>query len=512
MERFAERMTNPLPFRSRTPADYRGLPFWMKKALEELNDLNAELTDHNVHGLRVALRRCRSLATAMEEVDPHPDWEIMRSTARKLFRALGELRDTHVITNWLNRLHPLDDPLKNRMLENLAITEKSARIKARRRALRFDKKLWKKLSHSLAARARRVPLDGAAAHCLALERLEEAHDLHRRAMRTESIKPWHASRIGIKHFRYTVEFLLPTAHARWEESLKQVQELLGNIHDLDVLAEMSRKANTALSTETSTDWKSIIANERHKNSENYRKMALGTTSVWSDWMAEFPHANWDRYSNARISVTRATLDPKPARSMLITRLALRLWSQLRTLKIDPHFADKKQRRILETAARLSGLSAPGTRKARGKFARNFLLKSPVPPGWSFVEWELVAWSIRFQQGVDPSYRHKRFSRLLADQQEQICLFAGILRLAFALQKAGAPVASALRVQELPQGLLIKIDGVEDSPKNAARFAKAKKLLERSLRKTILIQPESTVLQLPAIVPDVESSVAISVAS
>jgi hypothetical protein len=42
---------------------------------------------------------------------------------------------------------------------------------------------------------------------------------------------------------------------------------------------------------------------------------------------------------------------------------------------------------------------------------------------------------------------------------------------------------------LPQGLLLHAFGVEDSPKNAARFTEAKQQLERSLGKTILIQAE-----------------------
>jgi hypothetical protein len=45
------------------------------------------------------------------------------------------------------------------------------------------------------------------------------------------------------------------------------------------------------------------------------------------------------------------------------------------------------------------------------------------------------------------------------------------------------------LEVLPQGLLLHVVGVEDSPKNAARFAQAKRLLERSLGKTILIQPK-----------------------
>jgi hypothetical protein len=45
------------------------------------------------------------------------------------------------------------------------------------------------------------------------------------------------------------------------------------------------------------------------------------------------------------------------------------------------------------------------------------------------------------------------------------------------------------LEALPQGFLLHIGGVEDTPKNTLRFAEAKRLLERSLRKTILIQPE-----------------------
>jgi hypothetical protein len=50
-------------------------------------------------------------------------------------------------------------------------------------------------------------------------------------------------------------------------------------------------------------------------------------------------------------------------------------------------------------------------------------------------------------------------------------------------------------ENLPQGLLLHVVGVEDNPENAARFAEAKRLLERSLAKTILIQSEPNSLVL-----------------
>jgi len=64
-------------------------------------------------------------------------------------------------------------------------------------------------------------------------------------------------------------------------------------------------------------------------------------------------------------------------------------------------------------------------------------------------------------------------------------------------KAGVTRSSSLRIETLPQVLLLRIAAVEDSPKNAARFTAAKRLLERSLNKAILIQAESEISATPS---------------
>ena len=390
-------MAHAVSFPSGAPAEHRDLAHWMKRSVEELANLRSELTSDNVHDLRVALRRCRSIGTAMEEIDPHPDWEEMRDCARKLFRALGELRDSHVMTDWLNKLHPEEGSFKRQILDSLANAEKSALENAQHRAGRFDQKRWKKLSRSLRARIRRVPLDGEAARCLALERLEEAKELHRRAMRSEDSEPWHALRIGIKHFRYTVESLLPTANADWSDTLKRVQDVLGNIHDMDVLSEMVARARASQSSESLQDWEQRIENERQRNVHSYRQLALGTVSIWSDWLSGFPHDQWERYAKARIRSTRAAMDPKPGRSSVMARISVRIWSQLRLCKAGKLFSDKNERRILQTAAQLSSVRATSAKKPQQKSAKSFVLNSPVPPGWTYSAWERVAWAIRFHR-------------------------------------------------------------------------------------------------------------------
>jgi CHAD domain-containing protein len=481
-----ENMAHAVSFPSRPPHEDRNLAFWMNRALEQVSALRSNPGTEIVHDLRVALRRCRSIAATLEEIDPHPEWDEMRGCARKLFRSLGDLRDTHVLTEWLNKLDFADQAAKQGIVNWFARKEKSAQEKARRRVMRFEEKQWKRLLRALNRRARIVPADGNAARCLALERLQEARELHQRAMRTENPKQWHALRNGVKRFRYTVESMLPSVHAHLGESLKRVQDVLGNIHDLDVLAEILQKICEDESDGRS-DWRTWIESERGKNIHTYRQLTMGTTSVWNAWLNQFPRQAWERYATARIRATRVAMDPKLGRSQLVTRLAIRIWSQLRACGLQQVFSDKREKRVLEAAARLSGVRNASNEKSREKSAKTFLLKSSVPPHWTFAEWERAAWTVRFQRGAEPSPRHKRFSKLAAEQQAKIRLLAGILRLALAAQRCGVKSSSMLQIEVLPQGLLLHVAAVEDSPKNAARFSEAKRLLEQNLSKPILIQ-------------------------
>src|SRR5579883_2661037 len=56
------------------PTEHRGLSYWMERVLKELAQVRTSPDANAVHDLRVALRRCRSLAAVMEEVDPDAAW------------------------------------------------------------------------------------------------------------------------------------------------------------------------------------------------------------------------------------------------------------------------------------------------------------------------------------------------------------------------------------------------------------------------------------------------------
>src|SRR5437667_275799 len=72
--------------------------------------------EDSVHDLRVALRRCRSLASVFEEIDAHPAWRALRKTSKKLFRSLGVIRDAQVQEAWALKQAGADDPLRGQIL------------------------------------------------------------------------------------------------------------------------------------------------------------------------------------------------------------------------------------------------------------------------------------------------------------------------------------------------------------------------------------------------------------
>ena len=281
-------MATVAPLLSGQQPEHRGLLFWMDRVLRELENVRSSPDADAVHDLRVAIRRCRSVAAVMEEVDPDPSWPDLRKVARKLFCELGALRDSQVMDEWVKKLAPEADPVRSQLQASFETSESSLKEDALRMAAKFDEKSWKRLERTLGHRSRLVPAGSLAAECLALERFESARELHGKALRTEKPKPWHTLRIGLKRFRYIVESLLPQHYEQWEDDLKRVQDILGEIHDLDVLAALVRKSDSHETEESLKFWYENIERERHERIETYRQLTLGKTSLWNVWRPGLP--------------------------------------------------------------------------------------------------------------------------------------------------------------------------------------------------------------------------------
>jgi CHAD domain-containing protein len=460
----------------------------MERVLKELEKMRAAPDPDVVHDLRVAIRRCRSVAAVMEEVDPDSAWPEMRKLGRKLFRQLGDLRDTQVLEEWTKKLGQEEDPIRRRLLAMLEARESELRDAALKAAAKFDQKSWKKLERTLRRRSRLVRPDGLAAQCLALERLEGAKELHTQALRTEKPRAWHELRIGVKRFRYTVESLLPARYELWGEDLKRVQDLLGDVHDLDVLTTTIDEAASQETEEIRASWAERIASEHHQRIETYRQLALGKTSLWQVWRQGLPHEDrLEAAAMARLRATARALDGNPRRTSQVSQLALRLYDGLTRVQAAPVFESRDTRKLIRAAARLHGIGASLDRKSPQKAARDYLRDMTVPAGWTEDEWTAMANIVRYHRGTLPGPKHKAFARLPEEQQKTVSALAGILRLARVLRKCGVESAVGLRMEKSVDAVLVQVPGLEESEVAAARVAAGKYLLESCLERPLILK-------------------------
>lgn len=457
----------------------------METVLKELERMRTSPDADAVHDLRVAMRRCRAMAGAITEVDPHPAWNWMRKQAKKLFRQLGELRDTQVMKAWVEKLGPDRDALSRQLLASLQSSEQSEHLDALKAASAFDTKAWKELAKTLGKRMQIVAPGSLAAECLVLERYEDARALHARAMHTEKSKAWHELRMGVKKFRYAVEGLLPAHHEAWIGKLKRMQDLLGDVHDLDALEGLaaSMEAGKALQKR----WRERIAIERQSRIEKYLQMTAGGNGAWAEWRHGLPHGSrMLEASMARLDATAKAATRHRRKAAQVSRMALAVYRGLASLKAAPELSDAGTERVMRAAAGLHSAQSGESNRAAPKAARDFLKQLRVPPGWTPEEWQEVAAAVLYQGGKEPDERRGGYAKLSEAQRRTVCLTAGVLRLARALVKSGATRTSGIRMEKTEEAIVLKLAGLADTEESAARVSAAKHLLQTCIGRPILI--------------------------
>ena len=241
-----------------------GIGHWMERVLQECEKAGHDFAPDPVHDLRVALRRCRSLADGMRFIDPDPSWKRMRRAGKPLFCALGELRDVQVLKEWVERIVLDDDPVASALIAFASREEVGLKDAASFALYKFDRKQWCAWIDHLSTRANRLQPGSLVFRHLALECWEQARLLHRMVLRNRTKASYHRLRIGLKRFRYTVENFLPGLHGRWGEDLKQLQDFLGEIHDLDLLWATAVRLKVFRDQPTLERWHGRIEQERKK--------------------------------------------------------------------------------------------------------------------------------------------------------------------------------------------------------------------------------------------------------
>jgi CHAD domain-containing protein len=202
-----------------------------KKACKDLED------EKPVHDLRVALRRCRSLAEDFSALDVHPVWRHLAKECKKQQRGLSDLRDVQVMAEWVRRLRLDGNSSDGLLAAALKKDERRARRRAGKSLENFPRKRWKEWLRTLPERAELIPVGESRLAVLAIDRLAEGHERERDWRKTHDPAAWHKLRVAMKRFRYTVESCLPRQRAVPRSALERLQDILGDGHDLDVLRE-----------------------------------------------------------------------------------------------------------------------------------------------------------------------------------------------------------------------------------------------------------------------------------
>lgn len=424
----------------------------------------------------------------MREVDPDPAWQELRRVPKKLFRRLGQLRDGQIMDEWVSEHGAENDKLKAQLHEFFHTKEPKLLAESLRMAEKFDEKAWLHLARHLSKRVRLVAAESLAAQCLAVERYHEAKELHIKAIRADKPQVWHALRIALKKLRYISESFLPVRYEAWSERLKSLQDLLGEVHDLDVLSGIVKEQAYGDAAHLQPEWERTIQRERVNRLETYRELARGKNSFWNEWKQALPHGRLLQIAAmARLRVTCRATDSHPHRAAYVSRISVATFDALRRAHVAPLFADHNMRRVVRAAARMSGINVKGASRPSRKAAWRFLLERPVPPSWTFEEWELLAWAVRYHRGAEPKLKNNAFNRLPQEQQLNVRALAGLNRLARGLRASGIETCKGLRAEKSADAVVLQVPGLEDSAEAAARLAKAKHLLETYLAKPLILK-------------------------
>lgn len=462
-----------------TAAKTTGLRYWMLRVLQECDRVATDFGADPVHNLRVSLRRCRSLADGMMAMDPDPEWKAMKKAGKRLFQRLGDLRDIQIMMEWIDLFDPASnvertllsalppeaehsghlagaapatalagdnvrDAAAKALLEILRHRESEQKHEARAALEEFDRKQWRQWSKSLPLRAARIRPGSAVFKHLALERWTAARELHTRALRNRSQVAFHTLRIGIKRFRYIVENFLPAEHKAWSNDLKHMQDLLGEVHDLDVLWATALSCHVFPDEPSRKGWHARIVEERRKRIEEYRQTMIAPDSLWNVWRAGLPQGKQiQEIATHRMKLWAKALDPDFAHSERVARLALELYDGLRTAGLlgplqEAETANRNgadPRSSLYVAALLHDVGKAKGNKGHHKVSQELIKAHGTPLGWSPETIERAAVVARFHCGGLPAPGHKAMRDLLPGEQKIIARLAAILRLANALDVA-----------------------------------------------------------------------------
>jgi len=470
----------------RHPRPKRDLKGWMERVLEKASEVQKGFDAGAVHDLRVALRHCRSIAVGLEPLDPAAKWARMNNAAKKLLRGMGGLRDADVIEKTVKKLGMKESTSGRNLLLRMARRAKKGKRQAHKRLRAFDRKQWRAWTDEMSARAAHLCMNSLAAELIVLARWSNAWERHQAAMQSRSKAEIHELRIGLKRLRYSVESFLPAPNVRWGRDLRKLQDLLGDVHDLDVLQGELAELVPVVSKPERKKWRAAIQARRAPRLREYREKTSGPKSKWREWRSGLPEGeNLDRARAAWLGAWASYLDPDPSHSRRVARLAVGIYEGLAAAGLaGTNIAPARS--LLDAAALTHDAGRPCGEKHQRKATYKLILKQEPPHGWTFAHMEMIAHIARYHRGSLPDQQSKIWTKIRREDGAGILLLAGILRLASALANDRAANVTRLRVRREGESVTIRATGYREIEPFASHVAEARHLLEIELNLPVLV--------------------------
>jgi CHAD domain-containing protein len=473
-----------------------GLPYWMDRVLEEHAKLGAELSPDAVHDLRTSLRRCILIADVMRDLDPSADWKPMRKAAKRIFNQLGALRDTQVLTGWIEKLRSPGDASVDLLVQSLKDRYEKDRGGARDAIKKFDRKQWRTWIRTLASHYHHVVSDRPACESLAYEIWEAMRDLHRRAQKSRSQIAYHRLRIGIKKFRYAAENFLPSMYAGWAPDIKIMQDLLGEVHDLNVLEQSMARQKGLMDEIARGAWIKKLREERSSRIRQYRAKMSGKSSPLWTWREGLP-AERDLRSGglSRLAQWSFFLTPDYSLVRRVARLSLQLYDGLANCGLAGRESDFQERFILQAAALLQEVGHFHDGKAYHKESYRMIRKISPPAGWTRKDLELAALIARFHRRALPRPDHKILRAYDFPMRHSLVLLAAILRFANAFRAKPYRAVRRLEVEDCSGVIVVRAEGFSDTNPLETKLSVARRLLEFACQRSVhILAPGARMMQ------------------
>jgi HD superfamily phosphodiesterase len=301
-------------------------------------------------------------------------------------------------------------------------------------------------------------------------------------------------------------------HKAWAKDLKHMQDLLGEVHDLDVLWAAAESEYVFADDASRKAWHERIAEERAKRIDEYRRKTVGPDSLWNIWRAGLPQGKQiHEFATRRLKLWANALDPDFSHSERVARLSLQLYDGLEATGIFKNVSTQNGtgenlRSTLYAAALLHDVGKAQGLKAHHKQSQELIQKYGTPLGWNEDDMRRASLVARFHAGALPLRSHKALRDLLPKDQRAVIRLSAILRIANAFDSAHDGHIRKLKLRNAPntprrtdgflhkpvplaknEALIIEAEGYSEASATAQTVAAERYLLETILRRPVMVR-------------------------